>query len=288
MTALVARRIEIADHTGLILAVLSPYLLLAVPAAGVVYVLRRRWAPATGALVATVILAVILSPPRPDTVVAAATVRVMSTNLLEGRADSEAVVDLARRHADVVAVQELTPDGLKGLSANGIDAEFPHRIVKPLDGGSGAGLWSRHPLHATGDATSEAVPIIATLDVPGIATPPVVANVHLSAPWPWTIEWWRADIAQVTDILTNLRTPAVVAGDFNSTWDMAQFRSLLGPGYRDAAGRFAPTYPADSRIPPLLAIDHILVRGCSGSRAWTATVPGTDHRALLAQVQLPG
>ena len=43
--------------------------------------------------------------------------------------------------------------------------------------------------------------------------------------------------------LKDLGTPSVVAGDFNSTWDMAPFRRLLDLGYRDAAGPFAATYP---------------------------------------------
>lgn len=282
-----ARQIEITNHTALILAVLSPYLMLAVPAAGIIYLLRRRWVAATGALVITAVLAVILLPPSNSPISGGTTIRVMSANLLQGRADAEAVVDLARSNADVVSVQELTPAALKRLTANGMDAEFPYRIVKPLDGGSGAGLWSRYPLHATSDPTSEAVPIIATLEVSGAVKPTTVANVHLSAPWPWPIEWWRGDVVQLSATLKNLATPSVVVGDFNSTWDMSQFRHVLDVGYRDAAGRFAPTYPADSPIPPLLAIDHILTRGCSGSRPWTATLPNTDHRALLASVALP-
>ena len=51
-----ARQIEITNHTTLILALLSPYLMLAVPAAGIVYLLRRRWLPATGIFVIAVIL----------------------------------------------------------------------------------------------------------------------------------------------------------------------------------------------------------------------------------------
>ncbi len=78
----------------------------------------------------------------------------------------------------------------------------------------------------------------------------------------------------------------MVPGDFNSTLDMAQFRSILDSGYRDAAA-FAPTYPADGRLPPMLPIDHILTRNSSSSEPWTATIPGSDHRALLATVQVP-
>lgn len=278
---LIVRHIEITNHATLILAVFSPYLLLAIPIVGAVHLLRRRWIPAASAGLASVVLAAVLLPhPMPGT--EGSEVRVMTANLLQGNADARAVVDLARDHADVVSLQELTPESLKRLSANGIDAAFPYRITKALEGGSGAGLWSRHPLQETGAAT-EANPITARVNVSGS---PTVAVVHLSAPWPWPIDWWRNDIAQVTSTLDHLSGPVIVAGDFNSTRDMAQFRHILDNGFRDA-DLVAPTYPADSWVPPLLPIDHILTRGASSSDPWTAAIPGSDHRALLATIQVP-
>ena len=56
----------------------------------------------------------------------------------------------------------------------------------------------------------------------------------------------------------------IVAGDFNSTPDMRQFRDLLTNGYRDAVEQtgagFAPTFPSRTWHPPLITIDHVLTR----------------------------
>lgn len=86
--------------------------------------------------------------------------------------------------------------------------------------------------------------------------------------------------------LDRLAGTVVAAGDFNSTRDMAQFRRILDSGYH-GAGVFTPTYPADSALPPVLGIDHILTRNGSPGRTWTADIPGSDHRAVLATVQIP-
>jgi hypothetical protein len=46
----------------------------------------------------------------------------MSANLRYGRADAGAVVCMARDHADILAVQELTPEKADLMSAAGVDA----------------------------------------------------------------------------------------------------------------------------------------------------------------------
>jgi endonuclease/exonuclease/phosphatase (EEP) superfamily protein YafD len=82
----------------------------------------------------------------------------------------------------------------------------------------------------------------------------------------------------------------VVAGDLNSTFDMSPFRAVLRNGYRDAAEQsgagIVPTFPADRRFPPLLAIDHILTHGCTATSVRAVALPGSDHRALVATVQI--
>ena len=50
---------------------------------------------------------------------------------------------------------------------------------------------------------------------------------------------------------------------------------------------FAPTFPSHSWHPALITIDHVLTRGSIASSIRTVTVPGTDHRALLATVDVP-
>lgn len=284
-TALAARFLDVTNHAILILAVLSPYVMVAIPIGTAALMVGRHWIAAGCAGLLTVGALTTQMTGRAERIADPVIIRVLSVNTLQGNADARALTDLARSNADVVSLQELTPDGLAKLGASGIDAAFPHRITKPLNGGSGAGLWSRYELHESPEGEFEGVPILAQVDIPGASPALSVAVVHLSAPWPWPIEWWRADIAQATTTLRTMPTDAVVAaGDFNSTRDMAQFRRLLDVGFSDATAR---TYPADRWFPPLMAIDHILTRGCSTSSMRTVAVAGSDHRALVARVELP-
>jgi endonuclease/exonuclease/phosphatase (EEP) superfamily protein YafD len=83
----------------------------------------------------------------------------------------------------------------------------------------------------------------------------------------------------------------IVAGDVNSTFDMRPFRALLRNGYRDAAEQsgagFKPTFPGNSRLPPLIVIDHVLTRNCTATSLRTLKVPGSDHRGLVVTIAIP-
>lgn len=83
----------------------------------------------------------------------------------------------------------------------------------------------------------------------------------------------------------------VVAGDFNSTPGMRQFRQLLSHGYQDAVAQsgsgLGPTYPSYEWVPPLVTIDHVLARNASATSIRAISLRDTDHRALLATIDIP-
>jgi endonuclease/exonuclease/phosphatase family metal-dependent hydrolase len=84
----------------------------------------------------------------------------------------------------------------------------------------------------------------------------------------------------------------VLAGTLDANSQQPAFRRLTGRGLRDAAavlGRGArPTWPSWSPL-PLLALDHVLVGGGIGVRAvGTLAVAGTSHRAIIADLVVPG
>jgi len=83
----------------------------------------------------------------------------------------------------------------------------------------------------------------------------------------------------------------IVGGDYNSTPDMRQFRDLLTNGYHDAVEQtgsgFASTFPADTWYPPVITIDHVLTRNAVASSIKTVDIPGSDHRSLLATIEVP-
>jgi endonuclease/exonuclease/phosphatase (EEP) superfamily protein YafD len=297
---LIVRYLPIDHNLVLVLAAASPYLMLAGPVGMLLLALGRRWVLTILTAVLCVVLIAIQAPrylgPEQSAVPAAA-VRVLTANLGLGQADPRAVVELARDAADVLAVQEMTPEAAAGLSAAGLDAMFPHRIIDPRERAGGIGIWSRYPIVESGPIGGFSLSMLrARLQVPGVVIDPTVVAVHLAAPWIQPIDYWRQDLARFPDMLRESARAAgtgavIVAGDFNSTADMLPFRRLLWEGYRDAAEQagagMTRTFPSRRWRPPVIGIDHVLVHNCVAMSARTVVLPGSDHRGLVATVEVP-
>ena len=138
--------------------------------------------------------------------------------------------------------------------------------------------------------------ISAQVRVTGVSMNPTVVVAHIPGPWPYPIDDWRRDLDRLPTTLREIaeradRGAVIVAADVNSTTDMRPFRALLHDGYRDAAEQsgagIKPTFPADTRLPPLVAIDHILTRDCAATSLHTLAIPGSDHRGLVVTVTVP-
>ena len=298
LVGLGVRHVPLTAQPVTIAAAAAPYLVLAAPVATLLLLVGRRWLLVVVAVAVTA-AGVLVYLPRYQAPGAAAVrsveVRVLTTNLGMGQADSQAFVALARDAADIVAVQEMTQQAATGLSRAGMDAAFPYRVIAPAELASGIGIWSRHPIVDSGRIDGYALPMIGTrIRVPGVVVDTTVLSVHLAAPWPQPMDHWRADIAKLPDTLDEVGRAAgagavIVAGDFNATADMAPFRALLDGGYTDtvAGAGLARTYPARGMWLPLIGIDHILTKNADAATARTVSVPGADHRGLLATLRLP-
>jgi endonuclease/exonuclease/phosphatase (EEP) superfamily protein YafD len=298
-TGLAARYLPVANHVVLLVGVTSPYLALGGLLAVLLFSLHRRWllAALAVALVAASIavqLPLFVGDTRGPTGVR---VRIVTANLYLGQADPKVVVETAQVNADILAVQELTPTAVKRLSAAGLDHDFPYRVLDAREEASGTGLWSRFPLK---DARTVSgywhAMITARAEVPGVAVDPVLFITHLSGPWPMPLTDWNRDYTRLPTALDNIARTAgsgcvIAAGDFNATVDLRPFRRLLTNGYRDAADQtgagITATYPANSWVPPVLAIDHVLTRQCAATSVRTLSLPGSDHRGLASEVQIP-
>lgn len=205
-------------------------------------------------------------------------------------ADARAVVDLVEsEHVEVLAVQELTHDLADQLAAAGLDDLLPHSVTAPAASGpGGTGLWSVSAMTKPGrlDGSSFAMPS-AVVDVGG--TPVRFTAVHAYPPLPARTATWRTELVELTDRVRRDSAPQILAGDFNATYDHATFRDLLGSRFVDATREWGAgpvvTWPEGRRVPPLLALDHVVVeRDMTVSDVVPRQVPGTDHRALLATV----
>ena len=258
----------------------------------------RRWVMGLCVAVVTALLVVWVAPraiPDSSADVPGHPLRVLSSNRYLGQGDAQQLVALVRsERVDVLSLQELTPQQVRDLDRAGLGQVLAHRDFRPAAGGAGTGLASRYPLHPLGlmPPTTMRMPS-DRLDLPGGRHVEVVA-VHPQIPvGPETVPLWQREIGMLPAPLGGSgAVPRVLAGDFNATLDHGPLRALLGRGYRDAAATtgngLTPTWPMNTPGPPFAALDHVLAAEALGVGDWaTFDLGGTDHRAVLAQVQVP-
>jgi endonuclease/exonuclease/phosphatase (EEP) superfamily protein YafD len=221
--------------------------------------------------------------------------RVLTANLLFGRAVAEAVVELAcQTHADVLFVQELTDDAAARLARAGLGDLLPHQVTQPRRRGTRGSIYARYPLRGGPPASPpSAARCTARLGLPSgqFVELACIHAVPPRPPWsPGATARWRG---QLSALPAPGDSPRILAGDFNATLDHAQFRRLLRRGYVDAASQvgngLSPTWgPQPGRRPALLAIDHVLTdQHCAVLTTSAHRLPRSDHRALYAELRLP-
>ena len=216
--------------------------------------------------------------------------RIMSLNLFIGRADPETVVRIAREQkVDALVLPELTDQADAALDEAGLEELLPNRVYDTDTSGSGTAILSRYPLRqvALMDETTLAQPS-AVVDLPGNDDIELTA-VHIQpGVRTGSAGTWRRELAELPRPSERVR---VLAGDFNASLDHAAFRALVDRGYVDAAESSGDGMEATWRswpFGPPTTIDHILAddRCAFGSYA-VFDAPGSDHKALVAEIILP-
>jgi endonuclease/exonuclease/phosphatase (EEP) superfamily protein YafD len=273
---------------------LTPYAAAAAPVTVLAAAaLRRRNATILAVLATAGLAAAVVPRAIPDRQPAAKgpVLRILSANLMFSTIDPAYLYDLIQRtRPDLVSLQEFTLDEADGLAKAGIARLLPYNLLQPEWGAAGSGLYSRFPLNPLLEpATTMRMPR-ATVDLPAgrqfemyvvHPLPPITRDQTRD---------WRHDLDTLPPAHTD--GPArVLAGDFNATLDMGEFRTILSHGYADAADRrgkgLIPTWGIDKFGPPL-SFDHVVVDRRVAVRGYSVhLLPGSDHRAVLAVLQLP-
>lgn len=225
------------------------------------------------------------NPPAPD---GAETLTVMTANMYLGEGDGLALVAAASEEdVDLLVVQEITPGLLATMEGGGLEDLFPHQTGVPTDDGDGTMIFAREPL--------DDVRRLATTWGGWEVTTDGLTLLGVHPVSPVQVAEWRRDHAVVLDAAVASDVDLVV-GDLNATTDHEPMRRLADEGYRSATELanegWQPTWPAHGRtslmgvpLPHLVQIDHVLL-GPSLAAVGTRTldIPGTDHRALVAEV----
>jgi endonuclease/exonuclease/phosphatase (EEP) superfamily protein YafD len=224
------------------------------------------------------------------------TLSVLSLNAKGGGAGALAIEAAVHEHeVNVLAIQELTPDLVRRLDGTDLGKLLPYRQVDPRFGSAGTGLWSRSPLVALPSIQGlrAAAPRVRIEPMPGIRV--TVTAVHPKAPMNRQEGRWQAELALIRSELAAADGPQIVAGDFNASRDHQPFRDLLASGFADSAdaARSRPwpgyTWPVRRTMPPIMRLDHVLVSSdlaAAVREARIVRIPGTDHRAVLAVIEL--
>ena len=224
--------------------------------------------------------------------------RIMTLNTLNGRASAKQIVQTVReQHVEVLCLQELTDGMVSDLEAAGIDELLPYHVVstgaRSISNGGRNGIWTATPE----DNVSRNLLPIETSSMPaasiqiGSRTVRVV-SVHPNSPTRGAEDLWNEGLS-IIGSLSGYDHSYLIMGDFNSTWDHARFRDLLGSAFVDASQQsgegFHMTYPSNSSLPSLIEIDHIVYARGSGitvSSLETVEIAGSDHKALVATLEI--
>ena len=287
-------RVRRAETPAVPLLAFTPQVAAAAPWAALGLRLARRRGPAATAAVAAAALGAVVRSrriQRPQPGATGPMLRVLTVNLYFGRADAEVVVARVRQvGADVLFLQELTPDAVTRLKQAGLDDLMAHTQLELRGGSRGSGIYSRFPLsEGPSLAPVHMAQPTALLELPNgdtvelVCVHPVTPNIGRGGGGQW-----RAELGVLPP---PGELPRVLAGDFNATLDHAVFRGVLRLGYADAAQQagkaLTPTWGPPGRG-AVLTLDHVLVeRTCAVLDYSVHIVPGTDHRAVFAEIQLP-
>lgn len=219
-----------------------------------------------------------------------ASLRIITSNLLVDRAHPEAVASaIAEHRPDVLAVQELG-----ARNAEAVRWGLRYGELHPRADGFGLGIAANRPVRVSRLDLVDRPGWAAHLDASewGIERSFVVVNIHLTnpvdLPWPRSRRSRRAQIAAVADYVAALDGPYIIVGDMNSSPSWPEYRLLseLGSDAARVTGTAKPTWNHFVRGPRIIRIDHGFVSGADPITTRTIPIRGTDHRALLIDVDV--
>jgi endonuclease/exonuclease/phosphatase (EEP) superfamily protein YafD len=219
-------------------------------------------------------------------------VRVVTANAWYKSVEHAPLVDwLAGSHADVIALQEITPAWEASLAP--LSVAYPHRKVLARADPYGIALLSRWPIVGEVrevDFADDGLPsLVATV----VVRDRQVQVIAMHTRWPVLPEFQQrrdSSLHAAAALAATQAQSTILLGDLNLTpYAPAFARLVVDSGLRDALEDVAwrPTWRAGF-WPLALPIDHVLVPhgACVTEHAIGPSV-GSDHRPLQVTLRLP-
>ena len=232
------------------------------------------------------------------------TLRLAVANLMSGnRRALQASEALAALDLDLLVALEWTGGNLTGQALR--SAGFAPAVSRKLPGVGGVAVLSRSKPLPPGRIVPEPLPGPCAFPVPVVRVPlgeTYVAVLGMHAPPPLelcndstqdtliALAGWLTDGRLNRDLPpARAGDPVVVLGDFNSLawWEgpRAQVDAGLVDAWPSIHARPGPTWGPSPAAPSFARIDFAFVsRHLAVTDCWTLEVPGSDHRAVVAEV----
>jgi endonuclease/exonuclease/phosphatase family metal-dependent hydrolase len=212
--------------------------------------------------------------------------RLVTANLFNDRADPGAVGDL---------IQEVRPDlfcaqELGAAAAVVLRGEFGSGLVNPRDDCNGHALVARTDIRVERLDLPGRPALMTTVSDHGRET--LVMSIHLSNPIDGRRAWDERR-RQVDGVLARIEgvDRVVIVGDLNATTGWKAYRRLRAvvedgvlEWARRVSVRAAPTWGPFPGGRALLRIDHVMTRGVRVDSVSVRKVVGSDHRALVVDL----
>ncbi|MCC6399886.1 MAG: endonuclease/exonuclease/phosphatase family protein [Flavobacteriales bacterium] len=247
---------------------------------------RRTWPAWASALSTCMVLLQVDAPvagPVPD--LRSADLRIAQVNLLQPNTRHAEVIRLLRASdADVISVQEVSPLWAAVLVGSLRDA-YPHFKVVPDVNCYGIALFSRRPVERMVEHALCGSPAIEAV-LKGPEGPVHVFTVHATSPGdPADHRLRNTQLGRLARLVRSRGQRTIVVGDLNTvSWDRAMWTLCRAAGLRIGTSPLSPTFPAVLGF-ALIPIDHVLTSsGATVVRSSTFSIPGSDHRGLLADI----
>lgn len=304
LVALVAvgalRWVDTTLQPVIVLQSLGPFVVIGLSLLLVATLLARRWWMLVPVgLCAGVAWALALPGFFASTVKAPVEVTVMAANLHIGQGSADQVMAAVRaQNVDVLVLTEVTPDALERLDEAGLNRWLPRQTgAAHADASTGTMILTRLGMtvvSGTADPAIEQTPSLQPEVVLEVGNTPVrLKAVHPLAPVAGATHQWRAGLRALDRWKTGLPgdEALLIAGDFNASAGNPGFRQVA-TGLVDAqtaAGLgWIRTWPVvGHRMPPFVALDHVLSRGLSVVDAGQVAFHGSDHFLVWAKYALP-
>ena len=213
--------------------------------------------------------------------------RLLQLNLRYDNPTPEKVLSLiGRTHPDIVTLAEVSTMWAGKLKL--IEAAYPDQLICASNIGIGGGaILSSRPM--SGDRCFDRGSF-ATAAINLNGRPVHTVALHLGWPWP-SGQWWQ--IGNLAAPMAMIRSPALVAGDFNAvSWSAAVTDMAKAGGLKivDPIGASWFYRKAPEWLRPWLGleIDHVMVKG--GIVVHSARIledVGSDHAPVLVEFSLP-